>query len=317
MGGEDEQPGRGVAKADWLHRETSWRDLWNLPLTGWQCVIGWIIATLAFLGFAEFLGGTSYPDLYESLYATQLIAHGHFACLFPSVGTHLPVSVAPDSSVLAPLYPLVTGGLSALLRLGHTVPFPAAAGSSSHCVRALVATSHWIALSSARSPTMRLAYVSWFFLMAGVIAVLRSSGKGRRGSEPAVLLAVALLPPVFMCIGFVFHPEYLMAAGLALCAVSAAQRERWMWSGALAGLAVITQQFAVLVAAILLVEAARRLRWRWLVGLVVAVVAVVGPLALATSGRAVAVALFGSSRVTPTASGSVRATGGTCSGSST
>ena len=49
MGGEDEQPGRGVARADWLHRETSWRDLWNLPLTGWQCVVGWIIATLAFL----------------------------------------------------------------------------------------------------------------------------------------------------------------------------------------------------------------------------------------------------------------------------
>jgi hypothetical protein len=295
----------------WHRREITWRQLWNLSLSRWQAVLGWIGASFAFLLVAEFLGGTSYPDLYESIYATQGIAHGHFGCLFPATNLHLPTSISPDSSVISPLYPLVSGGLSAVLRIGHSVSFPAAAGMATHCARALVAMNAWINLSSATWPTMRLAYLSWFVLLAGCIVVLHTSQHRRRVSEVAMLILIAVLPPVFMCIGFVFHPEYLLAAGLAICSVGVGRKNWWLLSGAFMGLAILSQQFAVLVAAVLVVAVVQRREWRWFIGLVASVSLVVVPLAIATSGRAIGVSILGSSRVTPFASSNIRATGGT------
>lgn len=258
-----------------------------------------------------FLGGPSYPDLYESLFATQSIAHGHFSCLFSAVGTRFPTSIAPDSSTAPPLYPLVTGSVSALLRLGHSVPFPAPACAYHHCLANLVALNKWIGVSGSRWPTMRLAYLTWISLAAGVVAVMRSSKWRGRGSEPLTLILISLLPSVFMRIGFDFHPEYVMAAGLALCGIAAARRQWWAWSGVLLGLAALTQQYTVLVAAMLFVCIGKRRRWRWLIAMVSATAVVVGPLALVTSGRAFSAAAFGSSRMTPLVSILTHATGGT------
>jgi hypothetical protein len=83
-------------------------------------------------------------------------------------------------------------------------------------------------MSGSRWPTMRLAHLTWTSLAAGVVAVMRSSKWRGRGSEPLTLILVSLLPPVFMCIGFDFHPEYVMAAGRPLCGIAAARREWWV-----------------------------------------------------------------------------------------
>jgi hypothetical protein len=59
-----------------------------------------------------------------------------------------------------------------------------------------------------------------------------------------------------------FHPQDLLAMGLVLGGIACAQRRRWAWAGALLGLAVATQQFALLVLVPLLVVATSKDRWR-------------------------------------------------------
>ena len=52
--------------------------------------------------------------------------------------------------------------------------------------------------------------------MAGIIALLRVSGRGRRGWEPLAFFLVACTPPVFTCLTYYFHPPDLLAMGLIL-----------------------------------------------------------------------------------------------------
>jgi hypothetical protein len=104
---------------------------------------------------------------------------------------------------------------------------------------------------------------------------------------------VALSPPVVLPIVQDFHPQDILALGLGLFAVACARRSSWIWGGVMIGLALSSQQFALLIAIPLFVAApaAQRLRFA-LVALGTAAVIDV-PILLLTSGRALRAILLG------------------------
>jgi hypothetical protein len=64
-----------------------------------------------------------------------------------------------------------------------------------------------------------------------------------------------------MSLANVFHPQDLLALGLALVALACVRRGWWVWAGVFVGLAVLTHQFALLVALPLFVIAPAARRW--------------------------------------------------------
>jgi hypothetical protein len=253
---------------------------------GW-CVVSWIFASTVFVGVVTVLGGLTKLDSLLSTYSSWSIAHGNVACAYPpGSSTYFPMT--------APLYTLVAGGLSAIFRVGHGIPFPKRAVLGNRCLQWWAPMTHWAARTHALTPTLRFGYVGWFILAAGVVAVMRSSGRGRNGWEPAVLIAIACAPPVFSSLNILFHPQDLLAMGLILLAVSSAQRDAWVWSGFFSGLAFSSQQFSLLAIALLivLVPAKRRLIFSLIAVATLEVIVI--PLMALTSGRALWVALTGS-----------------------
>jgi hypothetical protein len=169
----------------------------------------------------------------------------------------------------------------------------------------------WAGQSNALAPTVRIGLVGWFVFMAGTIALLRALGRGRCGWEPFTLAIMACTPAIFMSFQNVFHPEELLAMGLILGGLACAQSGRWLWSGVLLALAVITQQFALLALAPLLVIAPRTMRVKFIAAALVTWALVVLPLTLLTSGRALKSVLYGSSKVTLLGPNNALSTGGT------
>ena len=222
------------------------------------------------------------------------IAHGQFSSAFPSGRGAVPGPSPFAAPVIAPLYPLVTGALAALARIGHGVPFPSPVSLGPHCDNAFRAINRWSTSSDANAPTVRLGYGAWLVLLAGVVALLRACGRGRRRWEPFTLVVVACLPPVWMCVQSFFHPQDLVALGLALGAVACARRDAWLWAGVLVALATLSQQFALLVAMPLLVvaPAPRKLRCAGAAAATLAVVAL--PLLVLGSASAARSTLLGS-----------------------
>jgi hypothetical protein len=250
------------------------------PLSLWWCALGWLVAAGLFVGLMQLLGGLSRGDNPESVYATWAIAHGDLSCSYP-------VSSVQGHPLIAPLYPLLSGALAWVARIGHGVAFPTPAALGPHCAAAVAAISSWSTRSGALAPTIRLGYLSWLVLMAGTVALLRASGRGRCGWEPLVLVIVGCIPPVFMSVQSSFHPEGFVVMGLILGALACVRRDSWAWAGVLLGLAVLCQQFALLAAVPLVVVAPphRRLRFAGAALGVAALVAV--PLIVVTSGRVV------------------------------
>ena len=201
-----------------------------------------LVAGLGFAGYDEF----------ESVFSTWAIAHGQFACAFPS-----------GFKVTAPLYPLVSGGIAAAFHIGHAVPFPARDSMGLHCDRAFVVINAWSSRSGALTPTLKISYLSWFVLLAGAIGLLRASGRGRCRWEPAALLVIACLPPVWTCLQTTFHPEDVLAMGFVLGALACGVRGSWTGAGLLIGLAFLSQQFALLAAVplVILAPPARRVAY--------------------------------------------------------
>jgi hypothetical protein len=134
--------------------------------------------------------------------------------------------------------------------------------------------------------TLKIGYLSWLFLMSGLIAWLRASGRGRKLWEPVTLIVIACLPPVWMCIETTFHPQDLFAMGLALGAAAQSLRKRWVAAGVLIALALLSQQYAVLVAIPLLVLASRSQRIRFMVSAILTAAIVGIPLVALSSGAA-------------------------------
>jgi hypothetical protein len=251
----------------------------NRPLATRFCVLGWLASIGLFVAMVGLLTGPALVDAQESVYSTWAIAHGEMACAYPSV-------TQPGDPPAAPLYPLVSGGVAAITRIGHGVPFPSTAVLGPGCRKGLAAMNHWLVRSGALIPTTWIGCVAWLALMAGVIAWLRTSGRGRCGWEPVTLLFVAGLLPVWMCVQTFFHPQDLLALGLALSAMASARRDRWLIAGVLIALAVLSQQFALLVAAPLFILAPAAKKIPLTGAAILTGVIVVVPLTGLTSGRA-------------------------------
>ena len=152
---------------------------------------------------------------------------------------------------------------------------------------------HWAQNSAAIFPTIGLGYVSWFFLIAGIVSILRASGRGRSGWEAFGVIFIALVPIVWEPLLLFYHPQDLVCLGLSLAGAACALRREWFWAGLLVGLAISSQQFALLVLAPLAVVAPGKDRWRLLGSSAVIVVVLSLPFIVATSGRALHSVLLG------------------------
>jgi hypothetical protein len=82
--------------------------------------------------------------------------------------------------------------------------------------------------------------------------------------------------------------------GLVLGGVACVRRGSWIWAGALLGLAVTSQQFALLVLAPLLVVAPANRRVRFASAAISAAAVIVLPMVAVSSGRALSAVLIGS-----------------------
>jgi hypothetical protein len=151
---------------------------------------------------------------------------------------------------------------------------------------------------------MRLGYFSWLVLMAGVVALLRASGRGRCGWEPTVLVLMACIPSVSMPLFEAFHPQDIVAMGFVLAGLACVLRGWWVWAGVLLALAVSSQQFALLVLAPLVVVAPSHRRYRFVGGAIVASAVILVPVIAVTSGRALNAVVLGSGN-TPSVGGTV------------
>lgn len=283
-----------------LSRVRSWLEH---PLPGWWCAVSWVTAAAIFAGCVGFMGGPVEQDLSQSAYSTWAIAHGNFSCAYsPATTFHFAYITRPGS--VAPLWPLLSGGLAAVFRIGHNVPFPSRSALGPHCSTALVAMYKWSVHSSSAPPTARLAYLSWLVLLAGVIALLRASRRGRCRWEVVAVLLIAVVPSVWMPLIQFFHPQDVVAVGLGLGGLACTRRDRWILAGVMLALAIASQQFAVLVFAPLMVVAPSHRRGRFLGAAIATSALVYAPLILLTSGRALRPILIGSGS-TPGFGGSV------------
>jgi hypothetical protein len=272
-----------------------WQRELDKPLSGMQCLASWIIATAIFFGLVALFGGPTWSDAVESLYPTWAIAHGSLACSYP------PASPASFSFALqyqpvptvAPLWPLISGGLSALTGIGHAVPFPTQHALGPSCANGFTRMYRWALDSRALSPTTDVGYASWVALLAGFIAVLRAAGRGRTRWEAFGAVFLALVPITWMPLLFEYHPQDLVCLGLGLAGTACALRRQWLWAGVLVGLAILSQQFAILILVPLVIVAPGRDRWRLLISSALSVVLVSAPLLIATSGRAIHAVLTG------------------------
>jgi hypothetical protein len=283
------------------------RDRLDRPIPGTWCFISWICSTILFFGASVALGGPVEGDVAESVYGTWTVAHGNLACIYPPSGGYVANDLARPFALTAPLYPLISGAFAALLRIGHSVVFPSSSQIGPKCSTAFVAMFNWSAKSDAILPTIRLSYLVWPVIMIGVVALLRSSGRGRTGWEPLALLIVACMPAVQMCTTYYFHPQDLLAMGLLLAAAACALKDRWLFAGLLIGLAFSSQQFALLIGVLLLVLAPTKSRVTYVVGVLIALAVVDVPIIAATSGRGLKTVLLGSNRV----GSGIRSAGGT------
>ncbi len=254
-----------------------WASWLDRPLSNRVCVLGWLLATMEFVGLTRILGGPTQVDAPLSAPSTWAIAHGLPACAYPS-------SSAPG---VAPLYPLVSGVFAWLLRIGRGVPFPSSAALGAHCTHTGPAMGDWAFRTNALAETVLLGYLGWVVLIVGVVALLRATGRGRCGWEVAAVVVLGCAPPIALALQEFFHPEDLMAIGLAFAGLACARRGKWVWTGILVGLAITSQQFALLIAAPLLVLAPRHQRIRYAAAVMGSAGVVVIGMVVVTSGRVI------------------------------
>ena len=238
--------------------------LLDRPLPARQCVLAWVVATIVFIGMVVLLGGPTTNDAQESIYSTWAVQHGDFSCAYPpALSQH--VKIYPNyvpGPYTPPLWPLISGGLAAATGMGKALPFPTQSELGPGCSHAYAAMYHWAHPTRVLFSTIGFGYLGWFALLAGAVALLRAAGRGRSGWEAAGVVLIAFLPPGWDALMNEYHPQDLLALGLVLGALACALRRSWLWSGILLGLAVASQQFALLALAPLLIVAPGRARWR-------------------------------------------------------
>ena len=271
----------------------------NQPLRTSWCLIGWIVATIVFVALTHLLGGPTEDDVSVSAYSTWAVAHGHLSCLYSPPSTHYFPPIASPYTMISPLYPLLSGVVLAITRGGNLAPFPTAAQLGPGCSHALVAMFNWSSRTNVIIPTINIGYLIWFPLLVGAIMLLRAGGRGRTRWEPFAILGLAVLPPVLECLVTYFHPQDVLAIGLALSSIAFVIRGRWIWAGVMLALAFTSNPFVLIIAAVLIVVVPNKDRIRFAVASVATVVLIVTPLAVITSGRALKWSAIGSGSVAP------------------
>jgi hypothetical protein len=193
----------------------------------------------------------------------------------------------------APLYPLLSGALAAVAHLGGSLPFPSSAQLGPRCATAATAIYEWSFHSRVLAPTLRLGYLSVLILLGGVVLMIRALGKGGTRREVALVALIAFLPPAYTPLLQFFHPEDILATGLALAGTAFMLRERWLIAGFMLGLALLSQQFTLLFLVPLLIVAPKSKLPVTIGGIAAAFTFVGLPLLVVTSGRALTSIVIG------------------------
>jgi hypothetical protein len=151
----------------------------------------------------------------------------------------------------------------------------------------------WAASTLSLVPTVGFGYLSWFALLAGAVALLRATGRGRTGWEVLMVILMALVPITWMPLLDYYHPQDLLAMGLALGGLACVLRRSWTWAGILLGLAVTSQQFALLLLLPLVLVAPSKKRVALVISSACAWAIVSLSMVLVTSGNATSAVLVG------------------------
>ncbi len=254
------------------------------PLIGFA---GFLVAVGVFVGLAAIVGGVAVGDASVGIYATWAIEHGRLVCAYPPA-VHLREipSIARPWTTETPFYPIISGVAAAIFRIGHATPFPTSAQLGANCLHGYTTMFRWSVRSNAATSTLRVGYLSGVVLLGGVATYLRAARRGWHRGSLLALIVVASLAPVLGSIVQYFHPQDLVAMGLILAGGAGVLRGRWVVAGVFIGLAIVTQQFALLPALAFVVVLPAKARWRFFVAAAVAVLVVDLPFLVATSGRA-------------------------------
>ena len=92
-----------------------------------------------------------------------------------------------------------------------------------------------------------IGLLAWLLLAAGSLALLRAASVDSLGHRAAVLAFLVVLPAASSAIVQLYHPQDIASLGLSAFSLAQAMRHRWVLSGFLFGLAILTKQFALLV----------------------------------------------------------------------
>ncbi len=227
----------------------------SVPTTPGFRVAGWIVASAIFAtslivwyGMDHGPSGPITPtgDSWESSTPAIAVEHGVFRCAYP----------ASARSSVPPLYPTIAGGILAatgsLFRIGpwvHASACPALGQRANG-----TAYPEWSFLLT--------GLVAWPALLAGFVALLSVSGRGGTRFELLGTWTLGAIPAIASAYMQYFHPEDLLAMGMALMAIALAVRRRWVAAGVCLGLACCAKQYAVLAAIPLILGAPRGARAR-------------------------------------------------------
>lgn len=296
---------RGDDRSRWRRYEE-----WYATVTGQICT--WVLVGAVFLAWATYLGGPNAGDSAETNYATWAVAHGAWSCLYPPAAHHVIfASDAQPFAVAGPLYPLLAGLVSWVARIGHAVTFPTAADLGPHCLHGYARLQTWSQRARVLNPTLRIGYLSWVVLAAGLAFVLRVARQCASLFEPLAALVVTLSPAVVHSLTNYFHPEDLLALGLTLLAAAELLRGRASSAGAILGLAVAAQPLALLATTVLGVVAVRTRRWQLLASVAATLALVALAVGALTQGRGLRPTLMGSNRIVPSSGVPTHSAGGT------
>jgi hypothetical protein len=116
-----------------------------------------------------------------------------------------------------------------------------------------------------------LGVISWLALAFGALALLRATQADSLARQAGLLTFLVFLPAASSAIVQLYHPQDVLSLGLALAALAQVLQRRWLLSGVLFGVAVLTKQFAVLLLLPALVAAPDRRSRLALVGAAFAV----------------------------------------------
>ena len=238
---------------------------------------GYLAATGLFVVLVLAAGGVSMGDLWQAAIPTMAVSHGQLRCM-SAAQLSLPWSIAP-------VYPLISGSMAAVVHVGTSSPFPHLKGTPT-CAVVVAAWEHWFLVGRVQYQIVRFAWLVWPVALLGVATYLRTTDRRNTRWEPAAALLTAACLPAVACLSSYFHPEGLLAIGPALVALACVRRDRWALSGVFVALASLSQQSAWLVALVMFVIVPRDRLARLFVGFLGASALVMFPLVVFGSRRA-------------------------------